>query len=245
MTDIPIVKQPYKPTNEDTAKRLVAYSGLKFLRPWLSASGLKFTWPIGIEGFRVSGTALVALHRYIGGNTAVANVIHFNEGHIEMSGTLPGLTSPDNMVKLTDVLMSRAKKTLSLPGVLPRVQYVEVENYDFTHNADDRTSSIDYTISFVRTGVVPTKSSSSHTASSGSSSSKRAPKSKSPRTFTTTTSVDTFRAVADKVYGDVNKWPNLVTLNRDRLINNNPALKGVNSHQLPYHRWPIGTKVAY
>jgi hypothetical protein len=119
------------------------------------------------------------------------------------------------------------------------VQYVEVENYDFTHAEDDRTSSIAYTISFLSVGVVPAKTKGSG-GSSGSSS-----KGKSARTFTTTQTVNTFRLVADKVYGDVNKWPKLVDLNRDRLIKNNPKLKGVNSHQLPYYRWPVGTKIVY
>jgi hypothetical protein len=245
MTDIPLVPHPIKHSNIDVVKRLVADSGLKFQRPWLSAGGLKFTWPVGTEGFRVTGTALTALHRYIGDNVAVADVIHFNEGHIEMSGTLPGLTSPANMVKLTDVLMMRNKKILSLPGILPKLQYVVVENYDFTHTADDRLSLIDYSISFIRVGTVGGSTSGKPSAASSGTTASRSSKSKSPRVFTTTQSIDTFRAVADKVYGDVNQWPKLVDLNKAKLITNNPKLKGVNSHQLPYYRWPVGTKIEY
>jgi hypothetical protein len=254
---ITVVARPFVYGNKDSAAFLVKDSGRKFQRPWIKAGGLKYTWPIGIEGFRVSGTMLTALHRYIGDNVAVADTIHFNEGHIEISGMLPGMTSPGSMVKLIDVLMARNKKTLSLPGVLPKVQYVVVENYDFSHTEDDRTSSITYTISMIRTGNVGTSKGSGGSGGGGSTfgavqgvsgaptGSQRSVGTESPRTFATTQSVDTFRAVADAVYGDVDQWPKLVDLNRDRLVNNNPSLTNVNTYQLPYFRWPVGTKIVY
>lgn len=257
MADVPIVPplQRLKYANADTALRLVDDGGLKFARPWIMAGGLKFTWPVGTEGFRVSGTALLALHRYIGANTADAHVIHFNEGRIEISGTLPGLTSPGNMVSLQDVCMARNKKQLSLPGILPKVQFVVIENYDFSHDEGDRTSSITYSIVMVRTGntgsskaatgVSATTLSASQSVSSAPTTPQRAPTSQSSRTFSVTQGVDTFRAVADRVYGDVNLWTKLVDLNRTKLIDNNPKLKNVTTYQLPYYRWPVGTKIAY
>lgn len=251
MADVPIAPQGHllTPANKDSAMRIVGDGGLKFARPWISAGGLKFTWPVGAEGFRVSGTALLALHRYIGSNTAAAHVIHFNEGHIELSGTLPGLTSPSKMGTLQDVCMSRNKKQLSLPGILPKVQYVVIETYEFAHDEGDRTNSITYTISMVRTGNTGGSSSGGSSSSSASKSvpnnPKKSPSSKSSRVFTVTQGVDTFRLVADRVYGSADLWAKLVQLNQTKLIDNNPALKNVPPYALPYYRWPVGTKIAY
>jgi hypothetical protein len=255
MVTIPIVSTPYKPRNHDTAKRLVAQGSLKFAPPWIAAGGLKFTWPFGAEGFRIYGGSLNAVHRYIGGNTPDANVIHFHEGRIEMTGTFPGLTSPAMIGKLQDIATSRSKrKTFALPGVLAKVQYVIVDTYDFGHPVDDRTSSIDYSLTLLRVGNTGGGSgsgggSSALEAVQGLSGAvgapERASSSKSDRTFSVVQGVDTFRAVADRVYGDVNQWPFLVELNRNTLVNNNPDLANVSAYQLPYYRWPIGTKIAY
>lgn len=249
MADVPIADQGHllTPANKDSAMRIVGDGGLKFPRPWISAGGLKFTWPVGAESFRVNGTALLALHRYIGSNTAEAHVIQFNEGHIELSGTLPGLTSPSKMGTLQDVCMSRNKKQLSLPGILPKVQYVVIESYEFSHDEGDRTNSIAYTISMVRTGNTG-KAAAGGTGSSSAKSVPSNPKkspSKSSRIFTVTQGVDTFRLVADRVYGSVDLWAKLVQLNQSKLIDNNPKLKGLAPYALPYYRWPVGTKIAY
>jgi hypothetical protein len=248
MADVPQTSKPLTPANKDSAMVMVRDGGLKFARPWISAGGLKFTWPVGAESFRISGTALLALHRYIGSNTADAHVIHFNEGHIELSGTLPGLTSPGKMVTLQDVCMSRNKKMLSLPGILPKTQYVVIETYEFSHDEGDRTNSIAYNISMVRTGN--TGKSTGGTSGSSSSKSvpsnpKKSPSSQSSRVFTVTQGVDTFRLVADRVYGSADLWTKLVELNQKTLINNNPNLKNVQPYMLPYYRWPVGTKIAY
>lgn len=250
MADVPIAPPGHllTPANRDSAMRIVGDGGLKFARPWISAGGLKFTWPVGAEGFRINGTALLGLHRYIGSNTAAAHVIQFNEGHIELTGTLPGLTSPSKMATLQDVCMSRNKKQLSLPGILPKVQYVVIESYEFAHDEGDRTNSITYTISMVRTGNTgKTSASSSGSAPSKSvpSNPKKSPSSQSSRMFTVTQGVDTFRLVADRVYGNVDLWSKLVQLNQTKLIDNNPALKNIQPYMLPYYRWPVGTKIAY
>jgi len=254
MADIPLVTHPQSPANKDSAKRLVSDAGLKFARPWISAGSLHFVWPVGAESFRISGQATNAVHHYIGGNTPDVQTIHFHEGRIEISGTLPGLTSPENMVSLQDIVTSRSRKMLALPGVLPKVQYVVVDSYEFNRDENDRTNSIAYSITLIRVGtagtskgpgVVGSTLDSAQAPGSAPSTAQRASKSQSSRTYTTTQTIRTFRAVSDKVYGDVNLWTKLVDLNRNTLINNNPALKGVNQYQLPYYRWPVGTRIAY
>ena len=253
-TGIPVVARPFAPKNEDTVAFLVKDSARKYQRPWIAAGGLKFTWPMGIEGFRISGTITNSIHHYIGDNVARVDTIHFIEGHIEMTGSLPGLTSSGLAVKLIDVLTVRNKKTLSLPGLLPKVQYVVIDNYEFAHAEDDRSSSITYSISMIRTGNVGASKGSGggsgtsmafEAASGAPVTAQRASGSQAARTFTVIQGVDTFRAVADRVYGDVNQWPKLVDLNRDTLLKNNPSLAGVNTYELPYYRWPVGTKIVY
>jgi len=253
---IPIVSNPYKPKNADTAKRLVAEGSLKYASPWIAAGGLKFTWPFGAEAFRIYGNSLNAIHKYIGGNTPDVNVIHFHEGRIEISGTFPGLTSSAHSQKLQDVVTSRnKKKTFALPGVLAKVQFVVIDSYDFSHTADDRTSSIDYSLVLIRVGNTGGGSASgggsrsleSFDAATGATGApERASLSQSDRTFSVVQGVDTFRAISDQVYGDVNQWPTLVDLNRAALLNNNPNLGlAFTTYQIPYFRWPIGTKIAY
>jgi hypothetical protein len=261
----------------DPAKRIVPIEAMRFQRPSLRAGGLEFTWPVGTEGFRRSGTSTVALHKFIGDNSVHANVIHFDEGHIEMSGSLPGLSSPNDMIKLIDVLTNRNRKVLRVPGVFAREQYVEVETYDFTHSSDDRTHSIEYTISFVKVGggdkvggfmetalqdlkgIAATSGSRTVQGLLASPSSQaaqqesvpgetvsvsRPAKSRSTRYFTVIDGVDTFRMIAQQVYGDASFASTLVDLNQETIEKNNPGLD-VNSYQLIYTRWPRGTKIAY
>jgi hypothetical protein len=255
----------------DTALKIIPDKQLRFAPPSIRAGGLSFTWPIGPEGFRRSGSATLGMHKFIGDNVVQANVIHFDESHIELSGTFPGLSSPNDMTTLIDVLTNRNKKVLHVPGVFPREQYVEVENYEFTHAAEDRTHSIDYSISFLKVGtgggvggfaksdlgqlqgssIKPAsgarlrgiKTSGTQTLT-GPAPITRPAKSQSARYFQVVDGVDTFRTISQMVYGDSDKAGILVNLNQETITRNNPGLQ-VNSYELVYHRWPRGTRIAY
>jgi len=137
----------------DTAKKIIPDNQLRFSLPSIRAGNVSFTFPVGPEGFTRSGSSSLGIHKFIGDNVVDVNVIHFDEGHIELNGTLPGLSSPAYMADLITVLTNRNKKVLRVPGVFPREQYVETENYNFNHPQDDRTHSIEYSVSFIRTGA--------------------------------------------------------------------------------------------
>lgn len=255
MSDLDIVSTPLSYKNNDPVKRIVADSGLKFARPSISAGGKTFTWPVGVEGFEITGQAFLGIHHYIGDNVAAVNVIHFDERRITLSGTLPGLKSTDGMVSLQDVVTSRSKKILKMPGILPREQYVVTDNYNFRHDEDDRTSSIVYSVVLIRVGAGDSAGSgkgsgaalaatASEAASGAPVTAQRASQTQSQRTFAVVDGVDTFRAISARVYGNVDQWPQLVTLNANTISINNPGLS-VRPDQMAYYRWPVGTKIRY
>jgi hypothetical protein len=275
----------------DTVAKLIPDSQLTFQPPTIISGGMTFTFPIGPEGFRRSGSSQIGIHKYIGDNVVAANVIHFDEGHIELNGTLPGISSPRWMSSLIDVLHSTKKKILRAPGVFPREQYVETENYDFSHSPDDRSHSIEYSISFLKVGSGdevagvldtagidtlsgrPSTVATPHSTARGSQSlatmqfrsgrsvpigpedepyemgrseltATRSAQARSARFFQVIDGVDTFRMIAQYVYGDADQASKLVELNTEVISKNNPG-STVKPYELIYHRWPRGTRVAY
>jgi hypothetical protein len=267
MADISVARtsQTWKPgSGQDPARYLVdpgsvkapgkhSAGGLRYARPYIASGKNFFVFPVGVEGFRRSGQATLGLHHYIGANTVDGTTIHYEEGRIELSGTLPGITAQDNMVACLNILRSQPGDpglVLYAPGVFEREQYVLAENWDFTHSSDDRTHSIDYTISLVRIGegtkvkIGPTKLPTPNPTV------KTSPRGKPTKIFTVTDGARTLRAIAAKVYGNQDQWQKLVALNQGQLANwqkSNAAnsLHGLPTYQLPTFRFPIGTKFAY
>jgi|SRR3972149_4305063 len=238
--------QVFSPNSgQDSSRLLIEDKFLYFQRPRLIAPGKTFTWPIGVESFRRTGNALLGIHRYIGDNHVEAQVINLDEARIEMSGTFPGRRSRDYMLALIDVLTSVGTKILYLPGVFLREQYVTSENYEFSHGGDDRTHSIDYSVTFIR-GKVGEKILSRRQATTSSaqpSQTKRNPR-RPNRWVTVTDGMRTFRAIAQAKYGDADKWRKLVELNDDIIFVLNPKLNVLES-LIPIWRWPVGTKFRY
>lgn len=221
---------------------------LAHARPYISNGSDFFVFPVGVEGFRRAGQAQLGLHHYINDNAVDGVVIHREEARITLTGTLPGLTAQDNMVECINMLRSiplAAGLILWAPGVFEREQYVLAEDWDFTHDAEDRTHSIDYTITLVRIGedrAVKDPPGRIPPAQPGVSTK---PKGKPARIFVVKANVRTLRAISKAVYGTQDKWQQLVTLNQGQLNNWKRQFPNLGTFQLPTYRWPIGTKFQY
>jgi hypothetical protein len=250
-TNIPVVNSHNFKKGEDPAA-ILPLAQLKFSPPSIKSANNTFTWPFGTEGFRRSGSATLGIHKYLGGSNVAVQVIHSDEAHIELTGAFPGLTSAALMEQLLAVITAGGSKDLFLPGIFTRIQRVFTENYDFGHTADDRTHSIDYTISFVRTTVgatVPTeKAIATATESKVIPSSPRTTAAstvgQSERIYTIAPTAQSLREVAAIVYNDSSLWQVLVDLNKDTFDIYNPS-SSINAYELPTARLPVGTKIAY
>lgn len=240
----------------DDPAAILPLSQLRFSPPSVRSSENVFIWPMGVEGFRRSGSATLGIHKYLGAGNVDVQVAHLDEAHLEMTGTFPGLTSKNNMAELLAVITADGAKELILPGIFSRIQKVFCENYEFSHAVDDRTHSIDYSISFVRTTVGVGVSSGDRflTASnpgSGTQTLSGSPRStaltsvaQSDRVFVVADGAQTLREISSIVYGDQTLWPQLVLLNASALDIYNPDLE-LGIYQLPTVRLPIGTKVVF
>jgi hypothetical protein len=219
---------------------------LAHARPYIASDNRLFVFPVGVEGFRRTGSAALGLHRYLGSNTVDGVTTHYDEARIELSGTFPGISAQDNMIACMNILVSKPKAqhlVLYTPGVFDNEQYVLAESWEFTHDQEDRTHSIEYTISFVRLGVGKKVTDKPGKPPPPNPTAKSVPKGKTARTFVVRDGARTFRAIAKIVYGNANYWQQLVILNQAQF-----APKGIleiPTYQIPTYRWAIGTKFRY
>jgi hypothetical protein len=235
---------------EDSAAYVVKLN--TFERPRiLIPGGEKYEFPLPTEGFRLTGSAQLAMHHYIGDNAVEVQVIHNDESHIEISGVLPGNTGDKNMSALRDILVKdtpRQGKILSLPGIFPKQQMVVVENYEFSHPEDERTDSIFYTISFVRIGTgkkvqradVKQPTPNPHSTKSPISTK---PKKKQPfgqRIFVIHDGARTLRAMASVVFHNADKWR--LIYDRNHIFIDKEKLA---QYRIPLYKWPMGTRFRY
>jgi hypothetical protein len=218
-----------------------------FLRPSLSVpGGPDFEWPLGTEGFTRSGSAALGVHKYIGDNAAVVDVMHNEEGRIEMTGLFPGKTGNDNMIELLTVLQWNTPKTgklLSLPGLLKDVQHVVAESWNFAHAEGDWSNSIEYTASFVLVGTGPTLK-VPKISLPGPNPTTRVSRGQAQHIFKVKDGARTLRAIAKLKYGKADLWTKIYSLNKPILTkflkDNNLSL-----HQLPVRLLPLGLKLRY
>lgn len=191
----------------------------RFQRPRIiNPNGSDFVFPLGTEGFSIRGSAELAHHKYIGDNAAVIEVTHMDDRTIAMSGILPGKTAATNMVALLDVLTAKTPdkgKILVLPDVFGSQQKVVVEDYEFNRDETDRTGSIAYSITFVRTGVgKKIKKPGKTSPPSNPKRNKKNKGKKSHRTFVVKENFRTLRAISKKVYGNADKWKKIYNMNK-------------------------------
>jgi len=228
----------------------------RHVRPYIASGNKFFDFPVGVEGFRRSGTASLGLHHYIGDNAVDGVVMHFEEARIELNGTFPGITAQRNMVDCINILRSTPPDPgliIYAPGVFNREQYCLPESWEFTHEEDDRTHSIAYQITFVRLGEGRKVANPKGIPPPPQPGVKKKPKGKPHKIFKVRDGARTFRAIAKIVYKDANKWGNLVSLNKDFLESakwrgtgtKKVKPQGIPTHSLPYYRWPIGTRFRY
>lgn len=251
-------------TGEDSAAYLVdpgsvssptkiSPGNLTHVRPYIVSGNSFFVFPVGAEGFRRSGTAGISVHKYLNEVAADVHVFHREEGRIELSGTFPGLSAQPTMVDCIEILRSKPPKpglVLHVPGVFDTEQLVVAENWDFTHSADDRSHSIDYSITFVRTGEGKKQQDPLGSPATPNPTIRKPPKGKPSRLFTVVEGARTLKQIAFTVYKDSSKWTQIVALNegsiasfqRSNYLND---LNNLPTYQLPTFRWPIGTRFRY
>ena len=128
---------------------------LAHARPWLDSGRNIFVWPTPTEGFSRKGSNQLALHHYIGQENVDVQIIHRGEKRIELTGVFPGLSAQQAMVNLENTLNDDPPDigmTLNVPGVFDQVKFVQVESWEFTHDTDDNTHSISYSVTFIVMG---------------------------------------------------------------------------------------------
>lgn len=226
---------------DDSAKYLLQ-PDLDFSRPYLAIPGTPraFVWPLGIEGFELSGNTTLGIHRYLGEIELDVSIVHKDEMHIRLSGIFPGWTSVENMNalrKIYDADTPERGKILHLPGILPELQYVTGENFTFSHADDERTQDIQYQISFVKHDSRPYRK--------GERPRKPYPVRKRPkgygrRFFVVTARYNTLRKIAYKLWHNGNRWTELYILNGKWFDK-----RDIPTHSIPDYRLPRGMKVRY
>lgn len=228
---------------EDTARYLLD-PGDEFRRPYLRIpGGARFRFPVGTEGFRYTGNASLGIHKYIGDADIEVNVIYRDEPRIVMSGLFPGKQGPAFMRQLLPILEARTPKVgkvLFLPYIFPRIQYVAAENWEFSHDAEDRTRDIGYNLTFLMVGVgsvitipgpdVPTPN--------------PVPPTPPVRYVRVKDGQRTLRGLAKKVYHNSTKWNKIYNLNKKKL-DADFKKHHVPRHKYPSHRLPLGMKLRY
>jgi hypothetical protein len=250
---IPIIAPHKVAQGEDTA-RVLPLAQLRFAPPSIRSANNSFSWPFGTEGFRRYGSATLGIHKYLGAGNVAVQVIHLDEAHIELNGTFPGLTSSTFMEQLLAVITADGSKDLFVPGVFSRIQRVFTESYDFSHAADERTHSIDYSIQFVRTTVGATVAASNTVKGQAISSNRTIPGSprvttaasvaQSDRVYVVSAGSQSLREIAAIVYGSQEDWTKIIDLNKGVLDNYNPD-SDILAFQLPTMRLPAGTVIIY
>jgi hypothetical protein len=220
---------------------------LRHARPYITNGRKLFVFPVGAEGFRKSGSATLGLHRNIGDDDVTGMTVHRREGRIILEGMFPGVTAQDNMVECEAMLVSVQRNGLALhvPGVFDNEQMVLPDTWDFSHDRDDRTHSIDYTITFVKIGIGQKLPDPHGKPPHQNPSVKTKPRGKPHRVFVIKAGVRTFRGIANVVYKNPDAWHKIVKLNEGQLNNWKRHHPNVPNHQLPTYRWPIGTKFRY
>lgn len=217
---------------------------LRHARPYLVSGNVIFVFPVGVEGFSTPSEATLSLHRYIGANTVAAQSIMREESRVMLTGTFPGGTAQDAMVNCRNILRSLPPTpglVLYAPGVFDTEQYVVPESWEFTHAEDDRTHSIQYSITLVRVGNGKGVSDPHGTPARPNPTTQKRSASIPSRYYTIRSGVSTFQQIAKAVYGTTAQWTKLVPLN-SALVQHAFNLA---AFQLPTYRWPVGVKIRY
>jgi hypothetical protein len=225
---------------EDTARYMAAPEQGRFTRPWLAIPGeAAFVWPLGVQGFNIRVQPNLGVHKFLGSNHVEIDVMHVGEEHIRMTGVFPGLTSSYNAAYLKDIVLRETPeqgKILFIPLVLPKYQYVVVEEAEFDHVEDDRYHDITYTIVFFKIGVgKKTDAGLLDTRRPVAEPTNAAPRGTGDNIFVVNDTTNTLRTVSDEVFGTPDEWARIGRANKAFFEDNQ-----IPDAQAPDHRLPTG-----
>lgn len=215
-----------------------------FYRPWIAspgvgATGIAFVWPLGVEGFTLSSTPELGIHKYIGDNNIDVEVIYPDEFHVVLTGEFPGKTSAENFRALRKVILHKSNtgsKILAVPLVAENLLNVAVSDYSFTRDETDSTQTIQYSIEFVYQSVGSLLKLPQLVAPKPNPSFTTAPRGKSTKQ-TLVPHSPTVRGVARQIYND----PEQQSLVLAKNLNDLHRKYGIPAHQLAYRRLPAGS----
>lgn len=197
----------------DVAKFLIPTN--KFVRPFLAnpngrGGGEAFVFPLGIEGFDLASSATLGIHHFIGDNDVDATIVYPDELHITMDGLFPGKTGMAVANELRRIILASSSvngKILYLPLVTETLEYVQVISHRITHQADDRTRGVAYSLEFLLVGKGKTLNTPDPSAGESRRPGVKKPnKGTTAHTFVTTQNVRTLRTIAMHVYNNADLW---------------------------------------
>jgi hypothetical protein len=234
--------------NTDDSAHYILRPDVEFYRPWIAspavaAGGPAFVWPLGVEGFTIANNADLGIHKYIGTNDIDVEIIFPSERHITMNGIFPGKTAAQQFRALEAVILHPSTvfgKVLCLPLVAERVLYVTVSNYTFSHDQEDRTGTISYSLEFIQQGAGSQIKRKQLRPPKRNPTTKTSPRGKSGKRRKTTSGT-TLRANAAQVYNDPAEQYTVLGRN----LNDLTAQTGLAPHQLAYSPLPPGTTLNY
>jgi hypothetical protein len=240
------VSAPFDPHtgigDEDDPARYVARPGVDFFRPWLAIrNGAAFQWPLGMEGYSLVIDPTLGLHKYIGDNKVVVDVIHAGEEHLTLSGSFPGNSAPDLIQALRDVVYQDAPdegKILYVPEIMAHAQRVQIVHAEFSRGADARGRDADYSIEFIRLDtadqiVDPAANPTLNTPAKPN-------RGKSARAISADSGHNTLRKIAAWKLGSSSQWQAIYRLNDKWFTSRN-----IQMSKAPDFRIPNGTTVYY
>jgi hypothetical protein len=234
---------PYGKTGDpkDTAEYVVE-PGVNFLRPWIAIrNGPAFQFPGGMEGFQVVIDPLLGIHKYIGDNKCVVDVLHAGEEHITLNGSFLGNSSPALFQALRQVVYQGAGeegKIVYIPEIMTHAQRMQVVHFDSSRDSDGRGRDMSYTIELIRIGTIGDliTARALPEATQPIAAAKGAP----TRFVKVDTKHNTLRKIARWKLGAASKWDNLYTVNEAYFVKH-----GISKSKAPDYRLPLGTKINY
>lgn len=216
--------------------------GVNFMRPWLAIrGGDAFQWPVGLEGYSLAIDPSLGIHRFIGDNAVVVDVMHAGEEHFTMSGNFPGDSAPDLIKALRTVVYAKSTnegKILWLPEILTYAQRVHVNHAEFSRDEDGRGRDARYTIEFVVVGH--TSLSFDPEPEPTASPPFERNLGRAPRHFKVNAKYNTLRKIATRLYKDAKKWNVLYSANEGYFL-----LHRIPRSKAPTYKLPAGLSLIY
>lgn len=211
-----------------------------FLRPWLEdPNGKVFVWPLGLEGFSLSIEPSLGIHRFVGDNKVVVDVMHKGEERLTMTGSFPGRSSVDAFRALRDIVYSntpKGGKILFVPHLLAHAQRVVIARARFDRAEDDRGFDLTYDIEFVRLGFKA--SVGEEEIEEETIPQPKPPAGATAKKFIVNSRYNTLRKIAALKLGSAARWSSLYTLNAKLF-----RKLRVPGHKAPDHRLRNGTVI--